>query len=241
MAAPRKHPAPPPIDNAVCNNSFGMSLTEADHQLILQLSLHFERMENAMLSAQATNTNCIRQLEKQVASITAELQRVCQQLTSTPAPNKPTGKNPERGRSGALPAAPPTAPLATPCPQKIVDIWGNLTNNLSWADRLNAGEDQTQPEKPFITIDHKKKELAPQTVIPKAFPHTEREVILTLEATVTDSTTTANQALQSINAVIRQSADITHPPFILAYITSNNRLVLTSNPTTKASAYVPFL
>jgi hypothetical protein len=192
MATPRKHPAPPPIDNGTRNNNFGMSLAEADRQRILQLSLRFECMENAMLSTQATNTNRIRALEKQVASVTAELQRVRQQLTSTPAPNKPTGKNPERGRLDAPPAAPPTAPLAAPYPQKLVDIWGNLTNNLSWADRLNAGKDQTQPEKPFITIKHKKKKLVPQTIIPKAFPRTEREVILTLETTITDSTTTAD-------------------------------------------------
>jgi hypothetical protein len=47
--------------------------------------------------------------------------------------------------------------------------------------------------------------------------------------------------LQAINRVIKESADITQPPFILAHITSNNRLVLTTNPTTKASDYTPYL
>jgi hypothetical protein len=51
----------------------------------------------------------------------------------------------------------------------------------------------------------------------------------------------ADQALQAINKVIKESTDITQLPFILACITNNNRLVLTTNLTTKASDYTPYL
>jgi hypothetical protein len=44
-----------------------------------------------------------------------------------------------------------------------------------------------------------------------------------------------------MNNTIKGSPDITQPPFILTRINSNNCLVLATNPTTKASAYEPFL
>jgi hypothetical protein len=66
-------------------------------------------------------------------------------------------------------------------------------------------------------------------------------VIITLREKVTDNATITDQALQAINKVIKESTDITQPPFTLAHITSNNRLVLTTNPTTKASDYTPYL
>jgi hypothetical protein len=91
----------------------------------------------------------------------------------------------------------------------------------------------TQDEKPFTSIECKKKKN-PTTVIPKALPCADREVIITLGKKVTDHTTIADQALQAINKVIKESTDSTQPPFILARITSNNRLVLTTNPSTKA-------
>jgi hypothetical protein len=69
----------------------------------------------------------------------------------------------------------------------------------------------------------------------------EREFIITIEATIPNATTTADQALQAINKVINESSDITQPPFILLCITSNNSLVLTTNPTTKAAAYTRYL
>jgi hypothetical protein len=91
------------------------------------------------------------------------------------------------------------------------------------------------------TIEYKMKKKIPKTIIPKAFPHTEGEVIITIEATIPNTTTTANQALQAINKVINESTDITKPPFIFTYITNNNRLVLTSNSTTKVTTYAPYL
>jgi hypothetical protein len=81
----------------------------------------------------------------------------------------------------------------------------------------------------------------PEPLIPKPHPGAEREVIITLNTTVTNATATADQALQTINTTIKGSPNITQPPFILAYITSNNCLVLTTNPMTKASTYEPLL
>jgi hypothetical protein len=93
-------------------------MADSDRQLILQLSLQVERMEKAILSSQATSTNHIRELEKQVASITAELHRTRQQHNATPAPNKPTGNNPERGRSSACPPNERAGSPAAPRPHK---------------------------------------------------------------------------------------------------------------------------
>jgi hypothetical protein len=45
MAMLCKCPAPPPANNTTCNTNSGISLTEPDHQIILQLSLQFECME----------------------------------------------------------------------------------------------------------------------------------------------------------------------------------------------------
>jgi hypothetical protein len=92
----------------------------------------------------------------------------------------------------------------------------------------------------FTTVEYKKKKT-PTTIIPKALPRTDREVIITLGEKVTNQATIADQALQAINKAIKESTDITQLPFILARITSNNRLVLTTNPTTKASDYTPYL
>jgi ribosomal protein L29 len=240
MAAPRKRSAPPPADNTTRNTNFGISLAEPDRQIILQLSLQFARMEQAMLSTQAANTNRIRELEKQVASVTTELQKVHQQLT-TALHNKLHGKSSDK----ATPATPPTAPCVTtpaaPRPQKPLDIWGNLTKNLSWADCLNAG--MSQQDKPFMTVTRKNKKPAPATIIPKALPRIEREVIITCETDVAeiDRAKFADYALNRFNHAIRHSADISLPPFILARINSNNKLVFTTNPTTPATAYASYL
>jgi hypothetical protein len=51
----------------------------------------------------------------------------------------------------------------------------------------------------------------------------------------------ATYALQRFNHIINTRSDITLPPFILAQITNNNRLVLTTNPTTPATAYASYL
>jgi hypothetical protein len=199
-------------------------------------------MEQAMLSAQATNTNRIRELEKHLASVTTELQKVRQQLTNAPH-NKPHGKPADNATPATPPAAPRINTPAAPRPQKPLDIWGNPTENLTWAERLNASMSQQQ-DKPFTTVMHKNKKLAPVTIIPKALPCIEREVLLTCNArigTPEQKTKWATFALQRFNHIINTRTDITLPPFILARITLNNRLVLTTNPTTPATAYASYL
>jgi hypothetical protein len=94
-----------------------------------------------MLSAQAANTNRICELEKNLVSITTELQKVHQQLTNTPY-NKLHGKPADNTTPAAPPAAPQITIPAAPCLQKPLDIWGNLTKNLTWAERLNASTSQ---------------------------------------------------------------------------------------------------
>jgi hypothetical protein len=101
-----------------------------------------------------------------------------------------------------------------------------------------------QQDKPFTTVMHKNKKLAPVTIIPKALPRIEREVVLTCNArigTPEQKTKWATFALQRFNHIINTRTDITLPPFILARITLNNRLVLTTNPTTPATAYASYL
>jgi hypothetical protein len=198
-------------------------------------------MEEAMLSAQAANTNRIRELENQVASVTTELQKVHQQLTTAPH-HRPHGKSANK----ATPATPPATPRVTiptaPHPQKPLHIWGNPTKNLSWADRLNTGISQ-QHENPYTTIRCRNKKPAPITIIAKALPCIEREVIITCETHVAEINWAKfmDYALNRFNHTIRHSADITQLPFILARINSNNRLVLTTNPTTPATAYASYL
>jgi hypothetical protein len=51
----------------------------------------------------------------------------------------------------------------------------------------------------------------------------------------------ATYVLNKFNHIINTRTDITLPPFILAQITVNNRLVLTTNPTTPATAYKSYL
>jgi hypothetical protein len=139
-------------------------------------------MEQAMLSAQAANTNWICELKKHIVSVTTELQKVCQQLTNVPH-NKPHSKS----ANNATPAAPPAALCITtpaaPHPQKPLDIWGNPTKNLTWAKCLNASISQQQ-DKPFTTVMHKNKKPVPVTILPKALPHIERGVLLTCNSTI---------------------------------------------------------
>jgi hypothetical protein len=215
---------------------------EPDREIILQLSLQFERMEQAMLSAQAANINRIRELEKHLASITTELEKVHQQLTNIPH-NKPYGKPADNTTPATPPAAPRGTTPATPRTQTPLDIWGNLTENLTWAERLNASISQQQ-DKPFTTVTCKNKKPAPITILLKALPPIEREVLLTCNATIADAehkVKWATYALQRFNHIINTRSDITLPPFILAQITNNNRLVLTTNPTTPATAYASYL
>jgi hypothetical protein len=234
-AASRKRTAIPPADTAARNTNFGVALADSDRQLILQLSLQVERMEKAILSSEATSTNRIRELEKQVASITAELHRTCQQQNATPAPNKPTGNNPERGRSSARAPTQRACTPAAPHPHKPT------TDDLTWAARIAAAAEHN--EKPFTTVARKQKKPAPPTIIPKSLPRIEREIII---STVTifppaELKDWADDALNRLNWLIHNTAEITQPPLALASINSHNKIVLTTNPTTPASAYTPYM
>jgi hypothetical protein len=119
-------------------------------------------MEKALLSSQATSTNRIRELEKQVASITAEIHRMRQQHNTTPAPNKPTGNNPERGRSSAHAPTKHARTPATPRPHNPT------TGDLSWAACIAAAAEAN--EKQFTTMSRKKKKPTPPPLIPKSLP-----------------------------------------------------------------------
>jgi hypothetical protein len=193
-------------------------------------------MEKAILSSQATSTNRIRELEKQVASITAELHRTRQQQNATPAPNKPTGNNPERGRSSARAPTQRACTPAAPRPHKPT------TDDLTWVARITAAAENN--EKPFSTVSHKKKKPAPPPLIPKSLPHIEREIIITCNLSTIPNAERkdfSDRALQIFNSLIARSAEIDLPPFIFARTNSNNKLVLTTNHTTPAAAYKPYL
>jgi hypothetical protein len=236
-AASRKCTAIPPADTAAQNPNFGVALADSDRQLILQLSLQVERMEKALLSSQATSTNRIRELEKQVASFTTKLHRTHQQQNATPAPNKPTGNNPERGRSSVRAPTQRAGTPAAPHPHKPT------TDDLTWAARITAAAENN--EKPFTTVSRKKKKPAPPTIIPKSLPRVDREIIITITheklTNDTERQKAAVSALDRLNYAIRTTAERDQPPFILARITSNNKLVLTTNPTTPATAYTPYM
>jgi hypothetical protein len=215
-----------------------MLFDQSNTNLLDKILIRFDRMENAFATSQNTSANWITQLEKQVAQLTAEIRKLRPQ-PANPHANKPTKANPERGCSAAPQVPTPTTPLHAPVPNEWDALW-NGSQNQTWADHLNGIAECTQVEKPFTTVERKKKKT-PNTVIPKALPRADREVIITIGEKITDHATIANHALQAINKVMKESTDITQPPFILARITSNNRLVLTTNPTTKASDYTPYL
>jgi hypothetical protein len=120
-------------------------------------------MEKALLSSQATSTNHICKLEKQVASITAELHYIYQQQNTTPAPNKSTSNNPARGRSSAYAPTQCACTPATPCLHKPT------TDNLTWAAHITTASEGN--EKPFTTVLHKEKKPALRLLIPKSLPH----------------------------------------------------------------------
>jgi hypothetical protein len=192
-------------------------------------------MEKALLSAQATSTNRIRELEKQVASITAKLHRTRQQQNATPAPNKPTGNNPERGRSSARAPTQRASTPATPRPHKPT------TDDLTWAARIAAAAEHN--EKPFTTVARKQKKPVPPTIIPKSLPRIEREIIISTDTIfpLAELTKWADYALNRFNWLIHNTVEITQPPFALARINSHNKIVLTTNPAIPASAYTPYM
>jgi hypothetical protein len=192
-------------------------------------------MEKAILSSQATSTNRIHELEKQVASITAELHHMRQQQNATPAPNKPTGNNPERGRSSVRAPTQRAGTPATPHPHKPT------TDDLTWAARITAVAENNG--KPFTTVSCKKKKPAPPPLIPKSLPHIEREIIIPTDTIFPPAELKkwADYALNRFNWLILHTADIAPPPFTLARINSHNKIVLMTNPTTPASAYTPYM
>jgi hypothetical protein len=193
-------------------------------------------MEKAILSSQATSTNRIRELEKQVASITAELHRRHQQQNATPAPNKPTGNNPERGRSSAHAPTQCAGTPAAPRPHKPT------TDDLTWAARITVAAENN--DKPFTTVSCKKKKPAPPPLIPKSLPRIEREIIITCDLSMVPDAERkefSDRALRIFNTIIVRSAEIDLPPFILARTNSNSKLVLMTNHTTPAAAYKPYL
>jgi hypothetical protein len=193
-------------------------------------------MEKALLSSQATSTNRIRELEKQVSSITAELHHTRQQQNATPAPNKPTSYNPKRGRSSAHA---PTQRAHTPAAPRP---YNPTTDDLSWAARITAAADAN--EKQFTTVSRKKKKPAPPPLIPKSLPRIEREIIITCNLDIVPTAgrkAFSDTALQRFNSLIVRSAEIDLPPFIFARTNSNDKLVLTTNHTTPAAAYKPYL
>jgi hypothetical protein len=234
-AASRKCSAIPPADTATRNPNFGVALADSDRQLILQLSLQVERMEKAILSSQATSTNRIRELEKQVASITAELHRTRQQQNTTPAPNKPTGNNPERGRSSARAPTQRARTPAAPRPDKPT------TDDLTWAACITAAAESN--EKPFTTVSHKKRKPALPPLIPKSLPRIEQEIIIPTDTIFPPAELKkwADYALNRFNWLIHNTAEITQPPFALARINNHNKIVLTTNPTIPTSAYTPYM
>jgi hypothetical protein len=192
-------------------------------------------MEKAILSSQATSTNRIRELEKQVASITAELHRTRQQQNATPAPNKPNGNNPKRGRSSARTPTQHARTPAAPHPHKPT------TDDLTWAVPIAAAAEHN--EKPFTTVARKQKKPAPPTIIPKSLPRIEREFIIPTDTIFPPAELKkwADYALNRFNWLIENTAEITQPPFALARINSHNKIVLTTNPAIPASAYTPYM
>jgi hypothetical protein len=192
-------------------------------------------MEKALLSSQATSTNRVCELEKQVSSITTELHRMRQQYNTTPAPNKPTGSNPKRGRSSAPRPNRREHTPATPRPHKPT------TDNLTWAVHITAAAEHNK--KPFTMVAGKQKKPALPTIIPKCLPHVNRGIIITCEKTITEAERQelAVRTIGRFNYIIRNTAEIDQPPLILARINSNNKLVLTTNPTTPATAYTPYM
>jgi hypothetical protein len=192
-------------------------------------------MEKALLSSQAASTNRIRELEKQVASITTELHRARQQQNATPAPNKPAGNNPERGRSSARAPTQRARTPAAPRPHKP------STDDLTWAARITAAAENN--EKPFTTVSRKKKKPTLPPLIPKSLPRVEREIIVTTNTIFPPAELKrwADYALNGFNYLILHTAEITLPPFALARINSHNKIVLTTTPTTPASAYTPYM
>jgi hypothetical protein len=199
-------------------------------------------MEATLVTGQTASQNRIAQLEKQVATTTAELQKLRHLLHISVATSSHNPTN--KGSQQPGPTTPPysqkiLAPTNDPSPPDWP--WKQMPDNLSWADRVCQGSGLLTVDETFTTVEQKKKKKAPDMIIPKPHPYAKRQVIIMLNTSKTNATTTVDQTLQAINKTIKDIPDITQPPFILAYITGNNYLVLTTNPTTKVSVYKLYL
>jgi hypothetical protein len=87
----------------------------------------------------------------------------------------------------------------------------------------------------------KKQKPATEHIILKPHLYTKREVIITLDNIITNTSTTADRSLHIINKTIIENPIINQPPFVLIQITNNNYLILTTSLTTKAIDYEPYL
>jgi hypothetical protein len=112
---------------------------------------------------------------------------------------------------------------------------------LTWAAHISEAAENN--DKPFTTVSQKKTKPTPPPLIPKPLPRIERDIIITCNKSITKAQCQdiAAGALLHLNNYIRTTAKIDQPPFILARITSNNKLVLTTNPTIPATAYTPYI
>jgi hypothetical protein len=74
-------------------------------------------------------------------------------------------------------------------------------------------------------------------------PRIEREIIISTDTIFppAELKNWADDALNQLNWLIHSTAEITQPPFALARINSHNKIVLTTNPSTPASAYTPYM
>jgi hypothetical protein len=88
-------------------------------------------------------------------------------------------------------------------------------------------------------VSCKKKKTVPATIIPKALPHIEQEIIIPTKCTYLPDERQKwdTYALNKINMVIHSITAFTLPLIPLARINSHNTIVLTTNPSTTASAY----
>jgi hypothetical protein len=142
------------------------------------------------------NTNHIQKLENIIATTTAKLQKVCQLLNTSKPPAQPHSKSSQHQG----PAAPPhaeypkdlTTSLSGIPTSKLLWAWQEAPKHLSWADCMSYSEGEFTVNKPFMTVQCKKKKMTPEPIIPKPHPHNESEVIITLNTTITDATTIAD-------------------------------------------------
>jgi hypothetical protein len=92
-------------------------------------------------------------------------------------------------------------------------------------------------------VSRKKKKPKPPPHIPKSLLRIEREFIIPTDTIFlpTELKKAADYALNCVNWLINNTAEITQLPFLLTRINSHNKIVLMTNPTIPASAYNPYM